>query len=376
MGSIAGGLPFRFLDTEQSSMMPLKVNNNSTSATTTITSISPSFIEDTKLFPQFASSIPFDEYRKGASFDWRKMKVFLKGEEAIKLQVNSYSSSLSIDFEFTPKNPSLLQHDVWTFMESHPVFAHSTETLAMDETRHIAVLRANVFHKAKFYDFTKYLTSPQYEQALTESMLAYDPSFFMRYLVTHGLFPLVLMGLGTDRLTKYLDQVDAGQIVGSYALTEVSHGSNVHQIQTTATYCPRTDDFVLHSPSFEAAKCWAGNLGQTAHYAIVFAQLLTQDGKNYGLNSFLVPLRDPQSHLPYAGVIVGDLGEKIGLNGIDNGFVMFHNYRVAKENLLSRHGDFNATGEFSGRLKDKTEKMGTTFGALSGGRVGICGELR
>lgn len=258
-------------------------------------------------------------------------------------------------------------------MQNNPLFAHPNESYSMDEHRHRVTLQGNSFHEAGFYDFTKYLTSPQYEQALTEAMLAYDPSFFMRYLVSHGLFPLVLMGLGTERLTKYLDQANEGKIIGSYALTEVGHGSNVHQIQTTATYCPLTDDFELHSPSFEAAKCWAGNLGKTCHYAIVFAQLLTQDGRNHGLNSFLVPLRDPQSHLPFAGVIVGDIGEKIGLNGMDNGFVMFHRYRVPKENLLSRHGDFTSTGEFSGRLKDKTEKMGNTFGALSGGRVGICG---
>lgn len=260
-------------------------------------------------------------------------------------------------------------------MENHPLFAHSNETLTLDEARHMTVLRGNAFYEAGFYDFNKYLTCPQYEQALTESMLAYDPSFFVRYLVSHGLFPLVLMGLGTERLSKYLDQANECKIVGSYALTEVGHGSNVHQIQTTATYCPQSDDFVLNTPSFEAAKCWAGNLGKTCHFSIVFAQLLTEDGRNHGLNSFLVPLREPKSHLAYPGVIVGDIGEKIGLNGMDNGFVMFHEYRVPKENLLSRHGDFNDTGEFSGRLKDKTEKMGNTFGALSGGRVGICGML-
>lgn len=343
MGSIAGGLPFRFLDTEQSSMMPLKVQN---------TQINSYFIEDAKLFPKFSGSAAFDEYREGASFDWRKMKVFVKGEEGIQLQ-----------------------HDVWTFMENHPLFAHSNETLYMDEWRHRTVLQGHAFFEAGFFDFNKYLTCPQYEQALTESMLAYDPSFFMRYLVSHGLFPLVLISLGTERLSKYLEQANASEIIGSYALTEVGHGSNVHSMQTTATYFPQTDDFELHSPSFQAAKCWAGNLGKAAHFAIVFAQLLTQDGTNHGLNSFLVPLRDPKSHLAYPGVVVGDLGEKVGLNGLDNGFVMFQKYRVPKKFLLSRHGDFDdTTGEFSQRLKDKTEKMGNTFGALSGGRVGICGE--
>lgn len=345
MGSaVAGGLPSRFFETQEQTVNPVPQS-------TPTTRINSLFIEDTSIFPPFPLGTPFDEYRKGATFDWRKMRVFLKGEEAVQLQ-----------------------HDVWTFIENHPLFAHPSETLSMDECRRLAVLRANVFHKMGFYDLTKYITCPQYEQALTEAMLAYEPSFFMRYLVAQGLFPIVLMSLGTERLSSYLQKAQAGEIVGSYALTEVCHGSNVHRIQTTATYRPETGDFELNSPSFEAAKCWVGNMGKTSHYAIVFAQLLAQDGRSLGLNSFLVPLRDPQSQRPYAGVIVGDLGEKVGLNGLDNGFVMFHRYRVPKDNLLSRHGDFDEkTGEFKSSFKDKTVQMGNTFGALSGGRVGICG---
>lgn len=36
------------------------------------------------------------------------------------------------------------------------------------------------------------------------------------------------------------------------------------------------------------------------------------------------------------GVIVGDCGSKIGLNGIDNGFLIFKNYRVPYDALLDR----------------------------------------
>ena len=36
--------------------------------------------------------------------------------------------------------------------------------------------------------------------------------------------------------------------------------------------------FVLHTPDFEAAKCWAGNLAKTATHASVYAQLVTEDG--------------------------------------------------------------------------------------------------
>ena len=79
-------------------------------------------------------------------------------------------------------------------------------------------------------------------------------------------------------------------------------------------------EFEINTPDFEASKIWVGNLGKTATHALVYAQLYTADGQCHGLHSFVVPIRDANLRsLP--GVVVGDMGEKIGLNGIDNGYV-------------------------------------------------------
>lgn len=46
---------------------------------------------------------------------------------------------------------------------------------------------------------------------------------------------------------------------------------------------------------------------------------LVLGGKDYGLHAFAVPIRTLNEHRPFPGVIVGDMGPKLGMNGIDNG---------------------------------------------------------
>ena len=61
-------------------------------------------------------------------------------------------------------------------------------------------------------------------------------------------------------------------------------------------------------------------MGNLATHAVVYAQLYMPDGTYCGLHSFVVPIRDPHTHIAYPGVIVGDMGEKLGQNGISHGY--------------------------------------------------------
>ncbi|KAK7069628.1 Acyl-coenzyme A oxidase (Acyl-CoA oxidase), partial [Halocaridina rubra] len=69
-----------------------------------------------------------------------------------------------------------------------------------------------------------------------------------------------LMGLcNEEQKTLWLGKAMKGEIIGTYAQTELGHGTNVRGLETTATYDEKTQEFVLHSPTLTATKWWPGS---------------------------------------------------------------------------------------------------------------------
>lgn len=89
----------------------------------------------------------------------------------------------------------------------------------------------------------------------------YDLTTGMGHSVPHKMFYSVVKNLGTDRHQYILRDAEENRIMGCFALTEVAHGSNAKGMRTSATFDPKTKEFVLNSENFEAAKCWVGLLG-------------------------------------------------------------------------------------------------------------------
>lgn len=81
------------------------------------------------------------------------------------------------------------------------------------------------------------------------------------------------------------------------------------------------------------------------------------EGKNEGVNAFLVPIRkgNPVDNLgrmdEERGVTIEDMGIKIGLNGIDNGKLTFDNVKVPRTALLDKLNQVTPDGKFVSKTK-------------------------
>lgn len=160
------------------------------------------------------------------------------------------------------------------------------------------------------------------------------------------MFIPTLLGQGTpEQQAEWVGRAWNGEIIGTYAQTELGHGTFIRGLETEAIYDPNTEEFVLNSPTQTAYKWWPGGLGHTANHAVVVAQLKT-NGENRGIHPFIVQLRDEETHMPMKGIVIGEIGQKLGMNGVNNGFLGFKNVRVPRKNLLMKNAQVLKDGSY------------------------------
>ncbi|BCI54063.1 acyl-CoA oxidase [Mycolicibacterium litorale] len=210
-----------------------------------------------------------------------------------------------------------------------------------------------------------------------EMLAMSDLSLMVKAGVQWGLFGGAVENLGTERHhQQYVRRIIECDLLGCFAMTETGHGSDVQSIETTATYDPATQEFVVNSPTPTARKDYIGGAAQTARMAAVFAQLIThEDGEpvNHGVHCVLVPIRDEDGNdLP--GVTTSDCDYKGGLPGVDNGRIVFDNVRVPRENLLNRYGDVSEDGTYTSPIENPNRRFFTMLGTLIRGRVTVGGS--
>ncbi|KAF1806257.1 acyl-CoA dehydrogenase/oxidase C-terminal [Mucor lusitanicus] len=164
----------------------------------------------------------------------------------------------------------------------------------------------------------------------------------------YSAFMPVIKSQGTaEQVEKWYNASKRHAIIGCYAQTELSHGSNVLGLNTVAVYDQKSDEFIIHSPDLTAAKWWIGGLGVASTHAVVQAQLVIA-GKSHGPHLFIVPIRSPIDLKPCKGVRVGDIGPKAygGFATTDNGYALFDNVRIPRENMLMKFAQVTNDGKY------------------------------
>ncbi|WP_130442201.1 acyl-CoA dehydrogenase [Kribbella rubisoli] len=205
-----------------------------------------------------------------------------------------------------------------------------------------------------------------------ETLAFGDLSLMVKAGVQFGLFAGAILHLGTEKHhERYLADAVTGRLLGCFAMTETGHGSNVQALGTTATYDEATGEFVVHTPTQEARKDYIGNAARHGRMAAVFAQLIV-GGERHGVHCLLVPIR-AEDGTPLPGVTLSDCGPKLGLNGVDNGRIVFDQVRVPREALLDRYAQVDADGNYTSGIENPDRRFFTMLGTLVQGRVSVGG---
>jgi acyl-CoA oxidase len=159
--------------------------------------------------------------------------------------------------------------------------------------------------------------------------------------IHYNLFGRSIDFLGSlEQRKQWMPLVAHGRVNGAYVQTELGHGSNVAGIQTAATFDATDDTIVLHTPNLSAVKYWPGSLGYSATHAVVMARLLIPSSdlakppRDYGIQPFLVQLRDRDTGRMTPGLELGDIGPMPGYNQNDNGFVSFTHVKIPRTDML------------------------------------------
>jgi len=206
--------------------------------------------------------------------------------------------------------------------------------------------------------------------AIMETLSYHDLSLVIKFGVQFGLWGMSIYSLGTEKhYKKYLKDIGSLELPGCFAMTETHHGSNVKGLETTAVYNHSDQTFTINTPSPNAQKEYIGNAALHGQMATVFAKLVIE-GKDYGVNAFIVPLRNAKNKT-LKGVTIRDCGLKMGLNGVDNGTIRFDNVSIPKENMLDRFASINNRGEFESPIPSDNRRFFTMLSTLVGGRIGI-----
>jgi acyl-CoA dehydrogenase len=167
----------------------------------------------------------------------------------------------------------------------------------------------------------------------------------------NGIAGQVLVGFGTDQQkTRWLEDIAAGEVVASFALTEPGAGSNPSGLRTKAVR--DGDGWVI-----DGQKRFITN-APTAGLFVVFARTRPADADGPGIAVFLVPA-------DAAGVEVGGKDAKMGQEGAWTSDVNFTGVRVPEDALVGGDEDLGYRAAMTSLARGRIHIAALAVGAAT-----------
>jgi acyl-CoA dehydrogenase len=150
------------------------------------------------------------------------------------------------------------------------------------------------------------------------------PAFRSLFGTNNGIAGQVIARFGSEEQKKaYLPRLAAGELIGSFALTEAEAGSDPAGVRTTARR--DGDEWVING-----GKRYITN-APIADLFVVFARSNPEEKGGRGISSFVVDANAP-------GVTVGPKDKKMGQAGAWTAEVFFDDVRVPADALIGEEG--------------------------------------
>jgi acyl-CoA dehydrogenase len=163
-----------------------------------------------------------------------------------------------------------------------------------------------------------------------------------------------------EQIERFLRRFTEGEPKwGAMAMTEPQAGSDTSNIQTTATFDPATNEWVLNG---QKIFCTSGKLAldESDGLVVVWATVDKSAGRA-GMKPFVVEAGAP-------GVIISKVEEKLGIRASDTAQIILDNCRIPAENLL---GDAAVKESGTRGFKGAMRTFDATRPIVSASAIGI-----
>ncbi len=157
--------------------------------------------------------------------------------------------------------------------------------------------------------------------AIVADHLSELASFTVAFSAHVGIGTLPIVWYGTDaQKQKFLPRMASGDLIGAYALSEATSGSDAMNIRTRAVLSSDGAHYVLNGE-----KMWISNAG----FADLFTVFAKVDGEKF--TAFLIEKGTP-------GLSIGSEEHKLGIRGSSTCPLVLSDCQVPVENLLGEVG--------------------------------------